>query len=293
MDELYFKYLTVNKTDINYGIFTKVAGFTENPPNAPYPLTQHPSGYHFSWEKGRVLDEYQISYITKGEGVLETRNRTYKIKPGTAFMIIPGQWHRYRPDPETGWDEYYVGFQGTYAAQVFNQPFFRKSGSAFPVGHNIRLLNAFKDIIDMVNEEHPGYQQQLAGFVMNILGEIIAAVRNQEFEGKEIEKRIKEAQFDIRERLDQSLNLEVFAQRYNMSYSYFRKLFKTYTGLSPAQYHLQLRLQKARDLISSTDKSIKEIAFSLGFESQFHFSKIYKKKFGFSPTKTKGGSNII
>lgn len=287
MSEVSFKYLTANKTDTDWGIFIKVAGYTENPPNAPYPLNKHPSGYHFSWEKGRVLEEYQISYITKGYGILETRHRSYKISPGMAFMILPGQWHRYKPDSSTGWDEYYVGFHGTYAAQIFNQPFFRNSGSAFDVGHNITLLNSFKDIIEKVSGEHPGYQQQAAGRVMNILGEIIAQVKNQEFEGKEIEKRIKEAQFDIRERLDQSLNLEEFAQRYQMSYSYFRKLFKTYTGLSPAQYHLQLRLQKARDLISSTDKSVKEIAFNLGFESQFHFSKIYKKKFGFSPNKTR------
>lgn len=287
MNENNFKYLAANKTDIDWGLFIKVAGFTENPPNAPYPLAQHPSGYHFSWKNGRILDEYQISYITKGRGILETKTHQYEIVAGTAFLILPGQWHRYKPDPSTGWDEYYIGFQGTYVAQIFNQPFYRKSGSAFKVGHNIMLLSSFKDIIEKVKGEHPGFQQQIAGRVMNILGEIVAVVKNQEFEGKEIEKRIRKAQFDIRERLDQPLNLEEFAEQYQMSYSYFRKLFKTYTGFSPAQYHLQLKLQKARDLISSTNMSVKEIAFSLGFESQFHFSKIYKKKFGFSPNKTR------
>ena len=287
MNEINYKYLAANKLDVDWGIFLKVAGFTVNPPNAPYPLTQHPSGYHFSWKNGRTLDEYQISYITKGRGILETKSQRFNIQAGTAFVILPGQWHRYKPDPSTGWDEYYIGFNGSYIEQIFNQPFYKSSGNTFLVGHNIMLLNSFKDIIEKVNGEHPGYQQQIAGRVMNILGEIIAVVKNQEFEGKEIEKRIREAQFDIRERLHKSLNLEVFAQRYQMSYSYFRKLFKTYTGLSPAQYHLQLRLQKARDLISSTDKSVKEIAFSLGFESQFHFSKIFKKKFGISPNKSR------
>jgi AraC-like DNA-binding protein len=272
---------------VDWGLFIKVAGFTENPPYAPYPLTRHPSGYHFSWENGRTLNEYQISYITKGQGVLETRDQSFEIKAGTVFTILPGQWHRYRPDPATGWDEYYVGFDGRYVSNIFNQPFFKNSGNAFRVGHNIMLLNSFKDIIEKVKGEHPGYQQQLAGRVMNILGEIVSVVKNQEFEGKEIEKRIREAQFDIRERLDQSLNMEIFAGRYQMSYSYFRKLFKTYTGLSPVQYHLQLRLQRARDLLSSTNKSVKEIAFSLGFESQFHFSKIYKKKFGIAPKKSR------
>ena len=170
MNGIYFKYLTANKTDIDWGLFLKVAGFTENPPNAPYPLTQHPSGYHFSWEKGRILDEFQISYITKGKGILETERESYQIKSGTAFMILPGQWHRYKPDSSTGWNEYYVGFQGAYISQIFNQSFFRNSDNTFMVGHNIMLLNSFKDIIEKVKGEHPGYQQQTAGRVMNILG---------------------------------------------------------------------------------------------------------------------------
>lgn len=286
MNELYFKYLAANTTDIDWGIFLNVAGFSQNPPNTPYPLAQHPSGYHFSWEKGRILDEYQISYITKGKGILETKEQSYSILSGTIFIIQPGQWHRYKPDPNTGWDEYYIGFNGSYATQIFKHPFFKNSGNSFRIGHNITVLNGFNDIIEKVKGEHPGYQQQTAGRIMNILGEIIAVVKNHEFEGKAIKKLIQEAQFEIRERLDQSLNLEVFAQKYQMSYSYFRRLFKTYTGLAPAQYHLQLRLQRARDLICSTDKSIKEIAFGLGFESQFHFSKIYKKKFGFPPNRT-------
>lgn len=202
-------------------------------------------------------------------------------------MIFPGQWHRYKPDPSTGWDEYYVGFHGPYISKILKQGFFQNNYCVFNVGHNLTLLNGFNKIIEKIKGEHPSYQQQAAGRVMNILGEILAIVKNQNFEGKNIEKSIKKAQFDIREQLDQSINLQDFARSYHMSYSYFRKLFKTYTGLSPAQYHLQLRLQRARDLLTSTDRSVKEIAFSLGFESQFHFSKIYKKKFGFSPNKTR------
>ena len=279
----YFKYLTASKPDKEWGLYLKVAGFTENPPYAPYPLIQHPSGYHFTWQKGRTLDEFQISYITKGKGVLEISGKTHVIKAGMAFIIFPGQWHRYKPDISTGWNEYYIGFQGAYASVICNQPVFRFNGSVFDIGHNITILSSFDDILVKVKSEHPGYQQQAAGRVVSILGEILATVKNQDFSGREIEKLIKMAQFEIRERLSQSINFESFAEKYHVSYSYFRRMFKIYTGLSPAQYHLQLRLHKARDLICTTDLSMKEITFNLGFESQFHFSKIFKKKFGVAP----------
>ncbi len=89
----------------------------------------------------------------------------------------------------------------------------------------------------------------------------------------------------MRENLDQPINCEELAQKYQLGYSNFRRMFKKYTGVPPAQYHLQQRLQKARDLMRGTDMSIKEIAFSLGFESQFHFSKIFRSKSGVPPSK--------
>ncbi len=284
MKKDYYKYLTASDADKEWGIYLSVAGFTKNPPNAPYPLFQHPTGYHFSWENGRTLDEFQISYITKGKGVLEILEKTYVIKPGMAFIIFPGQWHRYKPDSTTGWNEYYVGFQGSYASNICKQTVIKSNKNVFDIGQNTTLLSSFDDILSKMKSEHSGYQQQAAGKIVCILSEILATVKNQRFSGKNTEKLIKLAQSEIRERLGQSINFESFSEMHQVSYSYFRRMFKIYTGLSPAQYHLQLRLQKARDLLDSSDQSIKNISANLGFESQFHFSKIFKKKFGIAPS---------
>jgi len=60
-------------------------------------------------------------------------------------------------------------------------------------------------------------------------------------------------------------------------------MFKRYTGLSPAQYFLQLKLNKAKDLLLNTSMSIKEISVITGFESQYYFSRFFKKRIGMSP----------
>lgn len=69
-----------------------------------------------------------------------------------------------------------------------------------------------------------------------------------------------------------------------MGYSKFRKLFKSETGYSPHQYHLNLRINKAKELLQTTELNIKEIAYQTGFESEFYFSKLFRKKSGISPT---------
>jgi transcriptional regulator GlxA family with amidase domain len=68
-----------------------------------------------------------------------------------------------------------------------------------------------------------------------------------------------------------------------MGYSAFRKAFKRMTGQSPNQYHLNVRLNRAKKLLTSTVLNINEISNHTGFESVYYFSKLFKKKNGVSP----------
>ena len=70
----------------------------------------------------------------------------------------------------------------------------------------------------------------------------------------------------------------------NVSYSNFRKLFKEFTGVSPALYQQDLRLQRAKELLTTTDLSIKQIAYQLRFESPDYFSSKFKIKTGMKPS---------
>jgi len=70
-----------------------------------------------------------------------------------------------------------------------------------------------------------------------------------------------------------------------VSYSNFRKLFKEYTGISPAMYQQDLRLQRAKEMLSTTNLSIKEIAYRLNFESPDYFSCKFKVKTGQKPSE--------
>ena len=79
------------------------------------------------------------------------------------------------------------------------------------------------------------------------------------------------------------LTPEDIAESINMSYSNFRKSFKQYTGIAPHQYMLQLKLSKIKDLLSSTEMSIQDIAMKLNFESADYFSYFFRSKTGINP----------
>ena len=68
----YFRYIPVRQRDIQWGLYVTRMGCTKILPGAEYPPRTHPKPYDFTWQKGRTLPEYQVIYITAGEGLFES-----------------------------------------------------------------------------------------------------------------------------------------------------------------------------------------------------------------------------
>ena len=98
-NESFVKYIHAGSLDKEWGLFLTGAGYAQIPPTTVYPPNVHPSGYFFTWEKGRVLQEYQINYITEGSGTFETSTDQFQVVPGSILILRPGMWHRYKPIP--------------------------------------------------------------------------------------------------------------------------------------------------------------------------------------------------
>jgi len=287
-----FKYLTISEEDSNWGLFLNVAGTANVQPNINYPSPNHPSEYFFTWENGRILNEFQINFITEGAGILENKFGIFNLKKGSIFITFPGVWHRYKPVSKTGWTETYIGFNGELAQKLIAKPQFSPEEPVFNFGIKEELLDTFLKIFDLVEKEQPGYQQIASGMVIKLLGYIISFEKQKDFSGKSIAKVIESIRFEMRKNTREEINLKELAQKHNVSYSFFRKMFKKYTGVSPGQYHLQLRITRAKELLISTDKSVKEISYELGFQSIFYFSNIFKKKEGVTPSHFRNKNNL-
>ena len=122
--DLFSRYLPVEPTLLDWGMYVLDAGYFDVPAGSEYPVGKHPEEYLFSWEKGRVLEEFQMVYLSRGQGVFECEDKKpVKVKAGDMMLLRPGMWHRYKPDSETGWAESWVGFQGEYAQRLMEKFF--------------------------------------------------------------------------------------------------------------------------------------------------------------------------
>ena len=288
----FFSYLTVGEEDKDWGLFLHVAGKAKTLPHTLYPSKDHPTGYFFNWDHGRVLQEFQLIYITEGKGVFENESGKYPIYPGVVMLIRPGVKHRYKPDPKTGWAENYIGFSGEYAPKFLSHPYLNTS-PVIACGIREELIDTYHKIFDLVKEEKPGFQHVVSGLIIKLLGFLVSFHKRRNISGKHIEQVIQKVRFQMREQLDLKIYLPEVAEEHNISYAYLRKMFKTYTGVSPHQYYLELKILRAREMILSSDKSIKEICYELGFTSMSYFSRLFKQKTGVNPSALREGPELF
>ncbi len=282
----FLKYLTISPQDTELGLFITNTGFNTIKPHDNYPFSEHPIGYLFDWNKGRVLDEFQINYIAEGKGVFESASgKKLKVNPGSIILVFPNEWHRYKPEKKTGWKEYWIGFKGSIAYNMENLNFISKRKPVIKIGFNETVFNLYKSLIEVVIEEKPGFQLIASGILMQIIGQVNEVESRKYFDKDEIEENIQRAKIKLVEKLDETISPQLVADTVNMSYSSFRKIFKRYVGLSPRQYQMQSKITKSKELLCLPDLRIKDITYMLGFESCSHFSKIFKEKTNLSPSQ--------
>lgn len=278
----YFIYLPETIEAI-WGCTATSTGFTRVPPLSDYPPKRHPLDHHFTWSQGRILQAYQIILISEGAGVFENSQGSHPVGPGTVLLLFPGVWHRYAPTPETGWVEHWMEFRGPVFDQALQTGILSPERAILPVQHSVDVFYCFERCHAIAQRGALAGHEMLSTLGLHLLSVLASLQRGRSDRESHADAAVDRAQALITLRCQEPLHLSRLAREIGVSYSRLRQGFKQRMGISPKQYHLQVRLAKARDLLANTPKSIKEIADILGFESAFHLSKQFKSRMGESP----------
>jgi AraC-like DNA-binding protein/mannose-6-phosphate isomerase-like protein (cupin superfamily) len=277
-------YLPVDKDALQWGLYVMDAGHSYVPPHVPYPLGKHPDEYLFSWKTGRTLREYQLVYITQGRGMFETRaTGRVRIEAGQVFLLFPGVWHRYRPVLSQGWHENWIGFNGDVADRIM-RAFFSPGKAVIRIGQDQELQNLIRSVSGVMSKAPAGYQQIMAARTMEALALIRSKAMNSSPVDRNLARKVQQARGHLAQHYRDSVNMNLLARQLGLSYSRFRSVFKEYTGVSPQQYLINIRLNLARFWLTDSEIPISEIATNLGFSSVYYFSRLFKKKKGCSPS---------
>lgn len=286
-----FRYLPVSPGAEKWGLVVTGAGRACALPGSAYPPDAHPEGHMFDWRHGRTLAAYQIVCLHEGGGELESRRHPPQtVKAGEAFLLAPGEWHRYRPNAATGWTESWIEFQGAVADDLLASGQLGKAMVARPGAIEVQLPEAMDAIFDRVIHALPAIDPEASALAMRALAawqELWLPPPVSDGSNAALRTAVEILERDFRAPMD----LEDLAAHVGMPYSTFRRLFQRHTGFAPWQYVQNLRLASARRRLGQSADPVEAIADDLGFHSAFHFSTAFRKAFGVSPRQWRSGKN--
>jgi AraC-like DNA-binding protein len=254
-------------------------------PYEEYPFKQedHPLKYFLDWDRGRVLNEFQFLFISAGNGRLRSFEGEFPVRPGSLIVLVPGEKYRCSPDPGTGWTEYWIGFSGTTPQEWIKLGLLEKVITFYPILNQNAMLATFEEVVGFARRRSFAFQALAASCVQRIFACLIEdrQLRLDQIDYDIIEKT--KTIFD--ENLYYPLDINELARNLNTNYQNLRYQFREKTGLTPYQYFLQLKINRAKEMLREGKLSIKEISYKLSFDSPYYFSRLFKRKTGSSPSQ--------
>ena len=276
----YFEYFPAGPREEAWTFHVSSVGHACIGAGRPYPPPRHPEDRAFTWDRGRVLSALQLVAISKGHGKIEWGTGSKEINAGEVLLLQPGVWHRYRPDPESGWTEDWVELRGS-AMEAWGHAGLLDV-STVCLRSNRAFWERFADLHRVCATRPLGYRGIAAGVAMTLLAEVVSAAEQASGPKK---GALPELVRGARNLLLDGTEVREVASRLGVSYPTLYRQFKQATGLTPKDYASQVRRARVEDLLAGTDLSVKEVAARLGYHSASHLSLEFKNAHGMSPSR--------
>lgn len=232
-----------------------------------------------------VRDHYLIHYILDGKGIFQAGGQTYHLKKGQGFLICPGQITYYEADSENPWHYSWVGFHGLKAESCLIQANLSEDNPIFTYEKDDFIKNCFKEMI-ATGSYSSGRELRLLGLLYIFLSQLIEINGRNRFPGYTSDKKdlyVKKAVEFMEMNYSRKVSIVELAGSVGLDRSYFGALFKERLNMTPKEYLINLRINKACQLMDNNSLSIGDISRSVGYEDSLLFSKIFKKIKGSSP----------
>jgi AraC-like DNA-binding protein len=234
----------------------------------------------------RGCPEVIFIYCAEGQGWCEVNGRRHEIAQNQLLIINANTPHVYGASKQAPWTIHWFHVIGA------NVPFYLERlgvTNEYPVvslGGDVHLFSLFEDVREGLQH---GFTQTHLIYAAHSLAHLMGLIlrHKEEFWQGEtsIRERIDKSIEFMQSHLREHLTIATLASLVNLSRSHYTTLFRRVTGYAPLSYLNHLRMQRAVQLLNTTDWSIKQISDGLGFSDQFYFSRAFSKMHNHSPSE--------
>ena len=239
--------------------------------------------YHTSRE---AFPSYLLKLSLEGCGTLEYDGQRYKVPAGHFFWIDCSKPQSYCTDAQgEGWHMAWIHFYGGSAKSYYDTFMSMNGGSpvaSLPLNSN--AYGSFRELLETVVSDKDQLHKDLeiAKLITGLLTECVLATTVTK-ENHSVPQIIHATMLYLQENYNIRHTLESLGARFSINPFYLQKQFKRYVGVSPTEYCIYLRINRAKELMRSTYATIGDISREVGIENVGYFTRLFKQHEGMSP----------
>jgi AraC-like DNA-binding protein len=232
-----------------------------------------------SGRKQRLLGLYGVVAIESGNGYFYSQSSgEIKLRQNDAVILFPDDPHLYSPESE--WETRWVVWQGPEAVQLERLGFIAKDNSRINGGTGIVML-AYERLQDLMNKEDMASILKRKNILLEMIHDLYIAGKSG-LATEEMADRMERILERMQDFENSSLTIADLSIFCGLSETHFRRVFKSYTGRSPKDFMISVRISKAKELLTRGN-SIKDTAIQLGYRDLFYFMRQFKEVTGQTP----------
>lgn len=223
-----------------------------------------------------------LEIVSDGAGTLDLAGRSHPLSRGTVFTYGPGIAHGIAASPR-GLGKYFLNWNGPAGGALLSE-------AGMPPGTVLHIASP-AELEPLLSElirnglKNSAYSRKICFS----LGELILLKIRENalpFPGRNSRAygTFRRCRDTLEENFSRLGSLEEVARACGVDQAYLCRLFQSFAHQSPYRYLIRLKLNRAAELLHDPDTLVKQAAFAVGFSDPFHFSRLFSKAFGLSPS---------
>ncbi|MCQ6562903.1 AraC family transcriptional regulator [Paenibacillus mendelii] len=244
------------------------------------------AGHYYVEPSFRVVqdhdDSFLLLYTESGIGYLDYAGSAYTLRAGDIFFIDCRQPYEYRTDQTNLWNMIWLRFNGGSSNGYFKQ-IKKYTGPVLALQPGSIIPDCLGRLIttnQSVDARSPIISSKL---IVEILTELLLQSNIFDWNYADPPPNIEQIITKLQTHYNEKITLDQLAEEFFISKYHLTREFKRYTGYSPIEYHMKLKIAAAKELLQTSTYSIDEIGSEIGFSSINHFIGSFKKHEGITP----------
>lgn len=232
-------------------------------------------------------DFWELIVILSGHGSFRHQGMEVPCRPGSIFLVAPGETHQAAASSGDELSQLYLGFSFDADEDELANPLQGR------IGEDSRLMDFLQSEVSRLNpgpgdRQPDGFRRQ-ARFLPMICRVVLAMLERDGGQRglSPHQSAVAKAKAYMAVNLRSRLNVRAMAREACLSAPYFGQVFLHETGMSPKAYLNSIRLDRARELLKNPALSIGEVADSVGIPDPAYFNRLFKKRFHLPPGKSR------